>query len=121
MGRLRANRNIEHSKAAIVDSAMYACKPPPARPPATRTRTPLQRYIRHLLMDCVGGNKATSGDKGARTGESVDVVARMRALPWDECEDDVLQTVLEVRRNQACKLGSTASHGSCDLLSESCS
>ena len=97
MGRLRSNRNMEHSKAAIVDNAMYACKPPPARPLATRTRTSLQRYIRHLLIDCVGADKAAGSDKSAHAGKSVDVVAHLRALPWDECEDDVLQTALEVR------------------------
>ena len=91
MARLRANRNIDHGKAAIVDSALYAVKPPPTRPLATRMRTPLQRYVRHLLLDCIGRDKAAGGEKGA--SDSADVLARLRALPWDEgeCEDFVLR------------------------------
>jgi hypothetical protein len=102
MANLRNRRNMEHGKALLVDSAVLACKPPPARPLAERTRTPLQRYIRHLLLVCLmrerpGGSGGDKGRGGAGGDAVSEVLLRMRALPWGECDTDVLATVLKVR------------------------
>jgi hypothetical protein len=90
VGRLRGNRNIEHSKALIIDAAIYACKPVTSTDLKEHRRTPLQRYIRHLLFECL--------DKKGEPGEGVDVLQKMRGLPWHECELYVLKVTLKVCR-----------------------
>ena len=100
MARLRHARNMNPNKVLLIDSAVLACKPPAAAPPALRERTPLQRYIHFLLLDCLGKDKAAAQEKGAMQADGpTDVLAKMRRLPWDDegCEDDVLQAMLEVR------------------------
>ena len=94
MTRLRANRSMPGNKGALVDSAVYACKPPPAQLAREQQATPLQRYMRFLLEDCLLRAKAGKGKENA--GNAVDVVLHLRRLPWADCEGDFVEAALEV-------------------------
>jgi len=87
MLRLKGARNLDTSKALLVDSACYACRPPAASALCERRRSPLQRYVRHLVFESL------------QEGEQAlpEVVKRMRRLPWAESEAYVLKCMLQVR------------------------
>lgn len=94
MQRLRGGRHLEHTKAMLIDSALYACKPAATSTLRDRSRTPLQRYIRHLLFDFLS---ATGGGGGGGEGGEAALVRHLRRLPWDECEAYVLRVTLKAR------------------------
>lgn len=126
VSRFRSNRNLDLSKASIIDSAMHSCKPVNAAPLKERKKTPLQLYIRHLLFDCLddsseeGTQPATNSAKEKKpVGTSVpkrDVLQQMRALPWDDCEMYVLKTLLKVCLQPLSSVhAAIVCHCTCDL------
>ena len=85
--RLKGAKNIDNAKCLLVDSAAFACRPPPAAKLKDRNDTVLQKYIRHLVFDCLNQDEATM----------LEIVKRIRRLPWPESEPFILKCLLKVR------------------------
>jgi regulator of nonsense transcripts 2 len=86
MLRLKGAKNLDNAQATMVDSAAFACRPTSAAALKDRQRTPLQRYVRHLVFDGLADDDATMGD----------IVKRLRRLPWADCEHYVARCLLKV-------------------------
>jgi hypothetical protein len=97
MRKHRASRHLEHAKALLIDSALYACKPVTSSALKARSRTPLQRYIRHLFFDFLD---TAWNDFGSDSPEA-SLLMHLRCLPWDECKEYALRVALKVCHSSA--------------------
>eukprot|EP01105_Mastigella_eilhardi_P015864 TRINITY_DN362_c3_g1_i2.p1 TRINITY_DN362_c3_g1~~TRINITY_DN362_c3_g1_i2.p1 ORF type:complete len:651 (-),score=218.64 TRINITY_DN362_c3_g1_i2:748-2700(-) len=87
MMRLKNVRNLDIRMDTMVENAYYQCIPHDRRLARPSKRTPVQEYIRHLVL---------SMDK-----ENVKLtLKRLRKLHWEECEDYIVQCLLKVHHNK---------------------
>jgi hypothetical protein len=92
MRQHRASRRLEHGKVLLIDSAIYACKPVTSSALKECSRSPLQRYIRHLFFDYLDAH-----DDFGPEGPEAPLLKHLRCLPWAECREYTLRVALKVR------------------------
>jgi regulator of nonsense transcripts 2 len=77
--RKRAAQNLDARQLVLLDNAYYQCNPPERDVVAAKQRTPMERYITHLMYDVL------------RRGTQDKVLKQLRKLPW---QDDVARETL---------------------------
>ena len=83
--RLASARNFESRHTSLIESAMLATRPPERAVARVRTLTPLELYVRDLVIGGLG--------RGKRAVPRI--VKQVRRLPWARCGELVEECVLE--------------------------
>jgi regulator of nonsense transcripts 2 len=95
--RLKNAKNLDASKATLVENAYYQCKPPERAATRCKKRTPLQEYIRYLLFSKLSRSTVEK------------VLRQLRKLVWPDCEPYIVSCVLKVCKARYSQLQLAAS------------
>ncbi|CAM9681409.1 unnamed protein product, partial [Ectocarpus sp. 8 AP-2014] len=107
MMKLKSAKNLDKRLEAVVDNAFYTCCPPESRQQrAAKVRTPLQLYVRHLMMDKLRDDPDVVEE----------VIKQLRKLPWQDPEADVESEVLRASL-RLCRSRYPCIHLAADVLS----
>lgn len=82
MERKKEKRNIEMSLQGIIENAILTCNPPVVAPRVVKERTPLEQYVRKLLLVNLSRSSVEK------------ILRQLRKLPWPESETLVIDTLL---------------------------
>ncbi|CAN0203100.1 unnamed protein product, partial [Ectocarpus fasciculatus] len=107
MMKLKSAKNLDKRLEAVVDNAFYTCCPPESRQQrAAKVRTPLQLYVRHLMMDKLRDDPDVVDE----------VIKQLRKLPWQDPEADIESEVLRASL-RLCRSRYPCIHLAADVLS----
>eukprot|EP01104_Vermistella_antarctica_P003609 TRINITY_DN1384_c0_g2_i1.p1 TRINITY_DN1384_c0_g2~~TRINITY_DN1384_c0_g2_i1.p1 ORF type:complete len:1138 (-),score=443.59 TRINITY_DN1384_c0_g2_i1:824-4237(-) len=84
--RLKMVKNLDNRRDTMVENAFYYCNPPEHPAIVQKEYTPMEKYIRHLVM-------ATLSQDTVK-----DVLKKLRRIDWDEHETFVRHTLLKAAR-----------------------
>eukprot|EP00752_Nemacystus_decipiens_P014194 g12623.t1 len=106
MMKLKKAKNLDKRLEAVVDNAFYTCCPPERQQRAAKVRTPLQLYVRHLMLEKL------RDDPDVVEG----VIKQLRKLPWQDPEAGVESEVVRASL-RLCRTRYPCIHLAADVLS----